>query len=198
MEIESKSKRSINKWKIAFFVVIGIIIGALVFLCIRITADREPGLSNKMAEIVQSDASFQIEVNRMQANAIANKFLMDFQENSPVKYEFILEKQALLTGNFVFLGEDIKFYLYFTPSVLENGDLKLKASSVSVGRLEIPKSEILKYVKNNYKLPDWVEVDSVNDSVVLHLSQMQTKNGMSFTLQEIDLVNDKIRLIGSL
>ena len=94
MEIKQQKKESINKWKIAFLVIIGIIIATSVFLYIRATAEREPDINTIMAQIKQADASFQIELNKSQANAIVNDYLTDFQKETSVKYEFVLEEQA--------------------------------------------------------------------------------------------------------
>ena len=98
----------------------------------------------------------------------------------------------------MFFGQDIKFYLYFMPSVESNGDVLLTATSVSVGKLELPKSELLKFVKNNYDLPDWVEVDIEKDSLVLYLSQIKALGGVGIAAKEIDLANDKIVFTASL
>lgn len=196
MELEKQSTnnivKSINKWKIAFIILVGIILGLFIFLFIRINAEREPNLPVVLDEIKQSESSFQVELNKSQANAIVNDFLTDFQKDSSIKYDFILEKQALLIGNFVFLDEKVKFYLYFTPSLENNGDVMLKATSVSIGELGLPKSELLQYVQNNYEVPDWVEVRASENSIILHLSQFETAGGMRITANEIDLIDDEI------
>ena len=187
-----KVKKKTNKWKIAFFVLIAILIGSIIFVYMRITSIREPQLPQVLSEINQSESSFQVSLNKAQANAIVNDFLTDFQKDSDFKFEFVLQKQALFTGTFKVLGEDVRFYLYFNPKVEDNGDVTLKASSVSIEKLELPIHEILKHVEKNYKLPDWVQVKSSDNSIILHLSNFKTENGISFSANKFDLIDDEI------
>ena len=190
--IERPVKKRINKWKVAFFVLIALLIGSLLFVIIRVNTIREPELPVIMSEIKQSEASFQVQLNKSQANAIVNDFLTDFQKDSDFKFEFVLQKQALFTGTFQILGEDVRFYLYFTPSVEDNGDISLKASSVSIEKLELPIHEILKHIEKNYKLPEWVNVKSSENTIILHLSKFKTENGLSFSANKFDLIDDEI------
>ena len=50
------------------------------------------------------------------------------------------------------LGHDIPFYLYFDPYVMANGNVQLKAKSLSIGTLGLPIKEVLKFAKRSYKL----------------------------------------------
>ena len=182
-----------NPWKLAFFILIGIIIGTAIFLYIRITAEREKSSVLETPAVVTGEPSFQVQITKDQANQLINFYLNDFQAKSPVKYRFVLENQALLNGTFHFLGHDLNFYLYFEPYVLDNGDVQLKAKSISIGRLSLPISELMSYVKNNFKLPSWVETDTKNEQMIIHLSQYKLANGMYVQAEKIDLLDDNIK-----
>ena len=86
----------------------------------------------------------------------------------------------------------LNFYLYFEPSVLKNGDVQLKAKSISIGTLSLPISELMKFVKLKFKLPEWVEVNSKEEQIIMHLSEFQLKGGMYIGADKIDLVGDEI------
>ena len=98
-----------NPWKLAFFILIGIIIGTAIFLYIRITAEREKSSVLKTPIAVMGEPAFQVQITKDQANQLINFYLNEFQTNSSIKYKFTLENQALLNGIFHFLGHDLNF-----------------------------------------------------------------------------------------
>ena len=195
---EDQKVKSINIWKFLFIILLAIIVGTIIFLFIRVNAVREPNLPEMLNEIEQTDATFQVELNKTQTNAIVNNFLTNYQKDSSVKFEFIVEMQALLTGNFKFLGENLKFYIYFNPTVEDNGDITLKTTSISIGELKLPAPELLTYVSSSYDLPDWVEVRSEESSIVIHLSQFKPAPNMRISADKIDLIDDEILFTVSL
>lgn len=190
-----KKKRKIkleNPWKLAFFTLIGILVGTMCFLAFRMGEERETDNLARQTSIASGSPAFQVQLTKSQANELINFYLNEFQEGSGVNYSFILENQALLTGTFKILGHELKFYLYFEPYLLDNGEVELKAKSISIGTLSLPISELMNYVKNNFKLPGWVEVDASGEKIILHLNQIEIKNGISFKAEQIDLVGDMI------
>ncbi|HFF8691287.1 TPA: YpmS family protein, partial [Enterococcus faecium] len=104
-----------------------------------------------------------------------------------------LENEALLNGTFEVLGFPIDFYLYFDPYVMENGNVQLKARSLSIGTLSLPIKDVMNMIKRNYKLPDWIEVNTDDLTIMLRLDQFRMQNGMYIKADKIDLVNDDIR-----
>ena len=120
-------------------------------------------------------------------------FLTDFQKDSDIKYEFYLENQALLKGQFNFLGAKINFYLYFDPYVMDNGNVQLKARDLSIGTLNLPISEVMSMITRSYKFPDWVEVSTKDQTIELKLDQFKMQNGLFIKADHIDLVGDDIQ-----
>ena len=48
-------------------------------------------------------------------------------------------------------------------------------------------------IKRNYKLPDWIEINTDELTIMLRLDQFRMQNGMYIKANKIDLVNDDIR-----
>lgn len=92
------------------------------------------------------------------------------------------------------LGHDIPFYLYFDPYVMANGNVQLKAKSLSIGTLGLPIKEVLKFAKRSYKLPKWVEINPDDQTVLLRLDQFRMQNGLFVRAEKINLVDDDIRM----
>ncbi|WP_086445523.1 YpmS family protein [Candidatus Enterococcus lemimoniae] len=188
-------KKTINHWKVAFIVLIGLIIGSAAFVFIRVTQVREPNYT-PVPELVEKDGTpvIAIQSKKKQINALIDFYLGDFQKGSDITYKFYLENEAMLNGTFEVLGHPIQFYLYFDPYVMDNGNVQLKAKSLSIGTLGLPMKEILKFVQRDYKLPNWVEVNPDDSTVLLRLDQFRMQNGLFIRAEKINLVDDDIRM----
>lgn len=183
-----------NPWKIAFLLLIGLLLGAMLFLYLRVTAVREPEYRPLKDEVsLKGDPTFQVQFKKKQVNQVISYYLNDFLKDSGGQYSFYLEDQALLNGTFSVLGHDVQFYLYFDPYVMENGNVQLKAKSLSIGTLNLPISEIMKYIGSSFDLPKWVEINPKEKVVVLHLDQFKLQNGMHTRAEKINLIDDDIR-----
>ncbi|MGG5358719.1 hypothetical protein IGI57_001352 [Enterococcus sp. DIV0213j] len=183
-----------NPWKIACLVLIGLILGTGIFLGTRIFANREPDYKEIPAITArQGEPVLTINTKKEKVNQLITFFLEDFQKDSDVKYKFYLENEALLNGEFEILGFPINFYLYFDPYVMENGNVQLKAKSLSVGTLSLPIKDIMNMIKRNYKLPDWIEINTDDLTVMIRLDQFRMQNGMYIKAERINLVDDDIQ-----
>lgn len=194
-EPKVENKKNLNKWKVAFLILTGLVLGSLLFFTIRVTQIREPNLT-KTETIAEKDGTpvLSVQSNKKQVNALIDFYLEDFQKGSDIKYQFYLENEALLNGTFDVLGHPIQFYLYFEPYVMDNGNVQLKAKSLSLGTLGLPIKEVLKFVQRDYKLPKWVEVDPDEKTILLRLDQFQMQNGLFLRAEKINLVDDEISM----
>ncbi|KAF1298167.1 hypothetical protein BAU15_09475 [Enterococcus sp. JM4C] len=185
-------KAPINVWKIAFILLAGLVIGSGIFLGTRIFSLREPSYETPTITERQGEPVLTINTQKEKVNQLIDFYLSDFQKDSDIKYSFYLENQALLNGEFKVLGMPVNFYLYFEPYVMENGNVQLKAKSLSIGTLGLPIKDVMNMVKKNYKLPDWVEVDAKEQTVLIRLDQFRMQNGMYLKADRINLVDDSI------
>lgn len=185
----------LNRWKVAFLVLVGVIIGSIAFVFVRVTQIREPNYT-PVPELVEQDGTpvIAVQSNKKQVNALIDFYLSDFQEGSDITYKFYLENEAMLSGTFSVLGYPIEFNLYFDPYVMDNGNVQLKAKSLSIGTLGLPMKEILKFIQKDYKLPSWVEVDPDESTVLLRLDQFRMQNGLFIRAEKINLIDDDIRM----
>lgn len=187
-------KKKINGWKIAFLVLVGILIGSGIFLTTRVFSTRETNLPpSSETTVPEGSPVLTMNMDKKKLNTVMDYFLTDFQKDSDIKYEFYLENQALLKGQFNFLGAKINFYLYFDPYVMDNGNVQLKARDLSIGTLNLPISEVMSMITRSYKFPDWVEVSAKDQTIELKLDQFKMQNGLFIKADHIDLVGDDIQ-----
>lgn len=191
---KSFSFKKINGWMVAFFVLLGVVVGSGIVVANRVLEPREVLKSNS-AKLVERDGSpvVTIESTKQQVNELIAFYLQDYSEKSGLDYTFTLENQALLNGQFKVLGMPVNFYLYFDPYVMENGNVQLKAKSLSIGTLGVPIKEVMKLVKRSYKLPSWIEIKPSEGTVLIRLDQFRMQNGLFIKAEKIDLVDDEIK-----
>lgn len=186
--------KKVNGWMVAFLVLLGIVLGSGAVIIQRIFEPREV-LTTNSAKLVERDGNPVVNITstKKQVNELMAFYLQEYKEKSGLDYTFTLENQALLNGEFKILGMPVNFYLYFDPYVMENGNVQLKAKSLSIGTLGVPIKEVMKVVKRSYKLPTWVEVKPSEGTVLIRLDQFQMQNGLFIKAEKIDLVDDEIK-----
>ena len=77
-----------NPWKIAFLVLVGLVIGSVAFVTFRATQVREPDLK-KIPAIVEKEGEpvVTIQSKKQQVNKLIDFYLADFQKGSEIKYK---------------------------------------------------------------------------------------------------------------
>ena len=167
------------------------ILGIIIFLFVNASKTRETipytGKTNS-----NNNPTFSVNLSTNQTNELINFYLEDYQKNSDIKYTFYLENVALIKGDFEFLGTKMKLYFYLEPKVLDNGNVELEVISISLGTLELPRKQILNYITNNYKIPNWVEIKE--DKIIMNLDRFKLKNDIYFSAKKIDLINKEIEM----
>ena len=187
-------KKELNPWKIACLTIIGVLVGTLLFIGIRVTQVREPNYNSSQDRSKAGTQVLSIQSNKQQINDLIEFFLNDFQKDTDITYDFYLENEAMLTGTFKVLGYPIQFNLYFDPYVVDNGNVQLKAKSLSIGTLGLPIKDILGFVQRDYQLPSWVEVKPSEKYILLKLDEFELQNGLFIRAEKINLIDDDIRV----
>ncbi|MDK1727562.1 YpmS family protein [Dellaglioa algida] len=188
-QIKLKTKKNINAWKIAFIVLLSLLIGTVLYLSIGAMSQSK----DQKALVTQTNSkatkrtNLNVEMNKDQLNGTINYYLKSIQKGQSIKYRFLVDKSAILMGTTKVLGQDVSFTLYSDPIVTSSGDIVLKAKSVAVGALPVPKKFIMNYVKKAYDLPSWITIDSKNQTIVLNLKKLDIENGIQASATKIDL-----------
>ncbi|WP_241153389.1 YpmS family protein [Enterococcus mediterraneensis] len=184
-----------NPWRAAFLLLAALVLGTGFFLGSRLFAEREPQYK-KTPDIVEHSGTpvLTINSNKKQVNELIDFYLGEFQKDSDVKYDFALENEAMLSGEFKVLGFPMRFYLYFDPYVMDNGNIQLRAKSLSIGTLGLPIKEVMDMVKRSYKFPKWIDVNSKEKNIMIRLDQFRMQNGLFMKANKINLVDDEIQI----
>ncbi|MEG0285146.1 MULTISPECIES: YpmS family protein [Vagococcus] len=181
-----------NPWRVAFLTLLAVVIGFISVLMFRISTPRMTYDAKLPVIETKEKAIFDINMKKEQVNDAINFFLEESMKESGVDYSFVLENQAMIDGTFNLLGHETHFYLYFEPYVLNDGNVQLKAKSLSVGSLNVPIPAMINYISSTTDLPNWIEMDADQQLINLHLNKFQLDNGMSIRAKKINLINDEI------
>ncbi|WP_047999752.1 YpmS family protein [Lactiplantibacillus herbarum] len=184
---------AINIWKWVAIVLIALIVGTGVYMGTQVL--RSPSESTTITKTSNtSAASVPITMDRNQLNALANYYLNDLQKGQDLKYRFVVRKTgAYLLGTTQVLGQNVSFVITMQPSVIDDGNISLKATNLSVGTMSLPISFVINYINNNYKTPKWVKLDANKKTISLYLNKIVGKNDVRYSVDKVDLKNDLLK-----
>lgn len=182
-----------NPWKSAFLILIAMLIGSGLFLYGRISSPRMTYSQSAPKTETRSKPIFQMVMKKDQVNEILNFYLDEYMKESGMDYSLTLDNETLLDGTFSLFDHETHFYLYFEPFVLSDGNIQLKAKSLSVGTLNVPIPAMINYISHSMDFPEWVEIDPDKQLITLHLDQFKLQNGMTVKATTINLIDDEIK-----
>ncbi len=195
MEIKRNQQKSrLNGWKWAFLVLLSIVIGTIFWFFTQMTPViiGEPNLKTKTSN---DEVMFQVSTKKDDINQLVASYLKDEKiVKGPVNYQFKLEEQAQLVGTFQLFGKDVQFQLSLEPFVMENGNLQFKATGLSIGKFNLPITFALNQIESQLNIPDWVAIDSEQETLVFNLNEFTLDSGIHFSVDKIDLAENDIRI----
>lgn len=191
-----RQQRATNPWMWAFIVLVGLMIGAGGATVYQLT---RPVNTTTTVKAPNRDGSvMRVDLTKREVNRVIDNYLSHYLTQDDVKYSLVIGNHAVLKGQFKFFGQSVEFGIQCDPYVLTNGNVKLKATKMTVGALAVPIDYVLSYAGKNFNFPDWVQVNSQDRSIVLALNQFDLGNGLHVRADRIDLVHDRINLTGYL
>jgi uncharacterized protein YpmS len=181
-----------NKWKTGFFLLVGfnVLIGIILLSLILVPADKNEKIQQTVPD--NKNVSFQVKSNKADLNVLINQYIKKEAADSPIEYSIQLQDEVELYGTLQFFSQEVDLKLTFVPEALDNGDLVLKQRSISVGSLPLPVSYVLKFIKENYKLPNGVDIQPNDKMIHVHMQQLKLKSDVKIKVNKFDLVKDDI------
>jgi uncharacterized protein YpmS len=181
-----------NKWKRGFFLLLGLngFIVILLISLILIPADEKGKINQSIPD--NNSVSFDVKSNKADLNRLINQYIKKEAADSPIQYSVQLQNEVELYGKLQFFSEELDMKLTFEPEALDNGDLVLKQKSISVGSLPLPVSYVLKFIKENYKLPNGVDIQPNDKRIYVYMQDLKLKSDVKIKANRFDLKKDDI------
>ncbi|WP_172189624.1 YpmS family protein [Lentilactobacillus kribbianus] len=182
--MRNQAKKQINPWKWGFMgLIILIVLGLLTTIFLIKSNPKKPvttGVSSTQNTPVA--ATF----NKKQINALSDYYLNKQQAGETNQYHFKIEDQAIVYGTVTVLGSPVNYSLFLTPNVESNGNVTLKATKLSVGKLRLPISVVMALVQKSYKLPDWVTMNPAKNEIYLDINHINN-DGINYRAKKMDM-----------
>jgi uncharacterized protein YpmS len=184
-----------NKWKISFFILLAIIVAAILLVWILISTPVEETAPEQGSNGANTDdVAFNVSTNKRDLNRVINHYLEEEANNSQVDYQVLLTDEVELYGTLPLFNQELELKLTFEPQALENGDLILNQRTISVGKLNLPVSTVLKFVSDSYDLPDAVNIQHKEERVYISMQRLKLKSDIKVRVNEFDLKKDNIKV----
>lgn len=183
-----------NRWKIGFFFLAGLVAAVLVYLFILIGTTSESGPVPKAQEIPSKSHVLTVSSTKKDFEGIANLYLQRAMKNEPLPVTIRVEDDIILTSELTVFSYNLPVTMNFNPVVQDDGNLMLKQSSLEVGTLNLPPSTVLKVLKDSVSLPPWMIVRAKEEEIFIDLSNLPISDDLQVRAKEIDLLKDDILL----
>lgn len=180
-------------WKVAFFslLIINILIAGVAIVLVLLPNHSNLLRLSQGKEDERKRVSFNIRSDKEDLNQLVEYYL-EKETKRPLNYEVKLTDRVELRGEMTVFERDIPLTMTFIPQVQENGDVNLKQDSMSIGRLQVPVSMVLKYVGDNYPLPSWVSILPDEQSIYVSLQELELQSDTKVEFSKFDLEKNDI------
>ncbi|RHW42262.1 DUF2140 family protein [Neobacillus notoginsengisoli] len=181
-----------NRWKTAFFILLGIVVAAIVTLMILVAIPPE-GSKQERVGIKEGDrVEFNIRTNKEDVNKLVNYYLEKEVSETPVNYRVEVKDEVELYGTVPFFSQQLNMKLTFVPEAQKNGDLLLRQKSISVGQLHLPVPYVLDFIRKSYEIPRGVEILPNERQIYIHMQKLKLKSDAKLKANAFDLEKDDI------
>lgn len=181
-----------NKWKVAFFLLSGVIIFSIIVIFYWATSPSDDVAIPESQEMKGN--VLVVETTAKEFESIARQYLGDaLNKGGQLPVEIKVNDQIQLFSELIAFNVTVPIVMNFEP-IVSDGNIRLKQTAVNVGKLNIPPTTVLKLMKDSIKLPSWMMVRPNEEEIYVDLSRINIASGSRVRAKEIDLKNDKIIL----
>ncbi|MEI5907302.1 YpmS family protein [Bacillus spongiae] len=182
-----------NRWKLAFFtLLVFVLIVLIVIFSFLFKPIEDDDIVYKQIDREKEDIPLELTTNKENLTNLIDLYINENHLNGPIDYSVKLTDQIELYGTMAVFTGSIDLKMTFEPQVLSNGDLILKQKTISLGTINLPVPYVLKFIRDSYKLPEWVKIQPNEESIYVALTEMKLKSGLSVHAKTFDLATDQI------
>ena len=182
-------------WRLAFFVLLGLnLLAVLAFFIFITTPAKGHSLASAHSVEALDGNSVVLNVTKADFEGIANSYIQQEMANSPIPLALSVNGDVSLSTEFEVFSVTLPILLRFDPYVQEDGNLLLVQKSVEIGMLDIPPESALKLLRDSVDLPNFMEVMPEKEEVLLKLTEIPLDGGISVQATSFNLKEDDIRL----
>ncbi|WP_088006291.1 YpmS family protein [Indiicoccus explosivorum] len=184
-----------NRWKIAFFTLFSAVIAGLLLLVFAAVSPSDDFVSYESGAKATADGnSLVIRTTKEDFEGIANTLIRKEMGNQKFPLTLSVDDDVSLSTELDVFSVTLPILLTFEPVVQPDGSLLLEQKSVKVGMLDIPPSQALKLLEDSVDLPEFMEVRTGDEEILLQLPEIPLESGMTVEAMKFNLQENDIRL----
>ncbi|WP_318614466.1 YpmS family protein [Sporosarcina sp. YIM B06819] len=183
-----------NKWKIGFFLLAGLVAAAISAVIVFISSTTESVPLPDMNTRNMSDNVLTVKATKENLEGIANTFIRKAMKEGPLPVTMKISDEVLLFSEMTMFSLTFPVIMHFDPVVQQDGNLILKLSKMEIGELTVMPSIILKILKDSVKLPDWMTVRPKEEEIFFNLSEIPVTGNLQVRAKTFNLAEDDIIL----
>lgn len=193
MQRSQNTHQKVNPWKWAFTILLILVLSMLIFISLKITIPSTTQTQIQQTTSISKQVPFEVTMNKESFSVTINYFLHQAEKGTDIKYDFALDKAALLMGTTKVLGKKLTFTVYAQPFIDHKGNIVLKVKKIGIGSLNAPVTFVLSYIKQNYNLKGIIAINIKEDQITLQLDKLSGLNGIKIKAEKLDLRNNQIK-----
>ncbi|MDG5470570.1 YpmS family protein [Jeotgalibacillus sp. ET6] len=182
-----------NKWKVSFLLLAAVVLLGLIYILYllfqpveqRLPADAAPALPP------ESQAEFNVTTTKEDLTIVANRFLEE-ELNGQIDFSVALDDLVALQGSLPVFNSQIDFLMTFDAQAMENGNLLLTQESLSLGAIDLPVSNVLKFIEDSYEFPEWVDVQPNDQEIIIQVTEIDVAAGLNVKTNQFNLRDNDI------
>ncbi len=184
-----------NKWKIGFFLLAGLIAAGISAVIVFVSSSNESVPLPEMNVLNVTDNVLTVNATRENLEGIANTYIRKAMKDRPLPVTMKVSDEVLLFSEMTIFSYTVPVIMHFDPIVREDGNLILKLSKIEIGILDnVPPSTVLKVLKDSVKLPAWMTVRPKEEEIFFNLSEIPVPGNLKVRAKTFNLVEDEIIL----
>ena len=183
-----------NRWKIGFFLLAGLVAAALSAIIFLISSTPESVPLPEMEVVDASDNVLTVSATKENFESIANTYVRKMTKGGPLPLTIKVDDDVALFSELTVFSFTYPVIMHFDPVVREDGNLILKQSSMEIGVLNIQPSTVLKILKDSLKLPPWLIVRPKEEELFIDLSEISVSGNLKVRAKTFNLADDEIIL----
>ncbi|ENI4729837.1 YpmS family protein [Listeria innocua] len=195
MQVETRSapkkpKRNYWKWICLTLISLLILLAGWLYVTVFVLSPQEEPTPSLISN--KSNIEFQTSTTKSDLNQLISSYIEDFSKEQDIGYKVFVANNVNFTAEARIFGEPVELRLKFSPKVVDNGNIELSLTDMSVGALPLPVSYVMNYVNKNYKFPEWVTVLPKKEKIYLSLDKLKLKGDTKVRADTLNLKKDDI------
>ncbi|SES09575.1 YpmS family protein [Psychrobacillus sp. OK032] len=182
-----------NKWKIAFFLLLLVILGSIGTLLYWVTTPAET-MPIEEPKAIPGGNILTVHATKEDFQGIANTYLKKAMKGKPIPILLSVDDQIVLSSELTIFSLNFPIRMYFEPYVEEGGNIRLEQTSLEVGQAKLQPEAVLKLLRDSIDLPEWIVVMPAEKEVHIQLASIPMSSGIHVRAKELNLEEDIITL----